>query len=118
MWRAIASNALTLVIVLLVIAAGLLAWGRGVYSAPGPLAETACVKVDRGASLSAVSRTLEADGVIADARIFRIGADYADRERGLKFGSYLVPPKATMGANTLQQLTIIGASPSQRTLPE
>lgn len=97
MWRAIASNALTLVIVMLVVVAGLLAWGREVYSGPGPLADAACVRVERGASLSAVSRTLEADGVIADARIFRIGADYADRERMLKFGSYLVPPKATMG---------------------
>ncbi|MGQ0565935.1 MAG: endolytic transglycosylase MltG [Gemmobacter sp.] len=97
MWRAIASNALTLVIVMLVVASGLLAWGRKVYTGPGPLAEAACVKVERGASLSAVSRTLEADGVVADARIFRIGADYADRERLLKFGSYLVPPKATMG---------------------
>jgi len=97
MWRAIASNALTLVIVMLVVVAGLLAWGREVFTGPGPLADAACVRVERGASLSAVSRTLEADGVIADARIFRIGADYAERERMLKFGSYLVPPKATMG---------------------
>ena len=109
MWRAIASNALTLVIVLLVVASGLLTWGRGVYSGPGPLADATCVKVDRGASLSAVSRTLEADGVIADARIFRIGADYADRERLLKFGSYLVPPKATMG-QVLEILTGGGQS--------
>ncbi len=109
MWRAIASNALTLVIVALVVAAGLLAWGRGVYSGPGPLADATCVKVERGASLSAVSRTLQADGVIADARIFRIGADYADRERLLKFGSYLVPPKATM-AQVLEILTGGGQS--------
>ena len=109
MWRAIASNALTLVIVALVVAAGLLAWGRGVWSGPGPLADASCVKVERGASLSAVSRTLEAGGVIADARIFRIGADYADRERLLKFGSYLVPPKATM-AQVLQILTGGGQS--------
>ena len=45
MWRAIASNALTLVILLLIVASGLLAWGREVYSGPGPLAEAACVKV-------------------------------------------------------------------------
>ncbi len=109
MWRAIASNALTLVIVMLVVAAGLLAWGREVYSGPGPLADAACVRVERGASLSAVSRTLEADGVIADARIFRIGADYANRERLLKFGSYLVPPNATMG-QVLEILTGGGQS--------
>ena len=109
MWRAIASNALTLVIVMLVVVAGLLAWGREVFTGPGPLADAACVRVERGASLSAVSRTLEADGVVADARIFRIGADYAERERMLKFGSYLVPPKATMG-QVLEILTGGGQS--------
>jgi UPF0755 protein len=109
MWKAIASNALTLVIVLLVVASGLLLWGREQFAAPGPLTEAVCVKIDRGASLSAVSRSLEADGVISDARVFRIGADYADRERALKFGSYLVPPKATMGA-VLEILTGGGQS--------
>lgn len=91
MWRGLASNFLTLAIVLLVVAAGILAWGREAFQGPGPLTEAACFKVDRGASLSQVSRALEAQGVVSDARIFRIGADYADRENDLKFGSYLVP---------------------------
>ena len=96
MWKAIASNALTLFIVILVMVAGLLAWGRQEFNGPGPLADAACVKVDRGASLSAVSRTLEGQGVISDARLFRIGADYSDRGGDLKFGSYLVPASASM----------------------
>lgn len=96
MWKAIASNALTLFIVLLVVAAGLLAWGRQEYSGPGPLVDAACVKVDRGASLSSVSRVLESSGVISDARVFRIGADYSGQGTGLKFGSYLVPAGASM----------------------
>jgi UPF0755 protein len=96
MWRAIASNALTLFIVLLVVAAGMLAWGREAYKGPGPLADAVCFRVERGASLSAVSRALEAQGVVSDARIFRIGADYSDKANLLKFGSYLVPPGASM----------------------
>ena len=52
MWRAVASNALTLFIVLLVVAAGLLAWGRQAYTGPGPLTQAVCFKVERGASLS------------------------------------------------------------------
>ena len=96
MWRAIASNALTFFIVLLVVASGLLAWGRKEYAGPGPLVDAACVKVDRGASLSSVSRVLESNGVISDARIFRIGADYSGQGKGLKFGSYLVPAAASM----------------------
>ena len=96
MWRSIASNALTLFIVLLVVAAGLLAWGREAYRGAGPLTDAICFRVERGASLSAVSRALQEQGAITDARIFRIGADYSDKAQGLKFGSYLVPPKASM----------------------
>jgi len=98
MWRSIASNALTLFIVLLVVAAGLLAWGREQFSGPGPLADAICFRVERGASLSAVSRSLAEEGAIADARLFRIGADYADRSELLKFGSYLIPPGSSMDA--------------------
>lgn len=105
MWKAVASNALTLFIVLLVFASGLLAWGRQEYSGPGPLLDAACVKVDRGASLSSVSRVLETAGVISDARIFRIGADYSGQGAELKFGSYLVPA----GASMVQVLEIITA---------
>ncbi len=96
MWRAIASNALTLMIVGLVAAAGLLAWAREQYSGAGPLDQAICVRVDRGASLAAVSRSLQAQGAISDARIFRIGADYSGKAEQLKFGSYLVPERASM----------------------
>ena len=88
MWRAIASNALTLLIVGLVAAAGILAWGKRQFTGPGPLTEAICLRVDRGASLSAVSRALEAQGAVSDARIFRIGADYSELGGGLRFGSY------------------------------
>lgn len=109
MWRSIASNALTLFIVLLVMAAGLLAWGRESYSGPGPLTEAICFRVERGASLSSVSRALQDQGAVSDARIFRIGADYSDKAQLLKFGSYLLPPGASM-AEVLATLTEGGQS--------
>lgn len=109
MWRSVASNALTLFIVLLVVAAGLLALGRERFSGPGPLTEAICVRVERGDSLSAVSRKLEEQGAVSDARIFRIGADYSDKAAGLKFGSYLVPPAASM-SQVLDILTAGGQS--------
>ena len=104
MWRAIASNALTLFIVVLVAVAGLLAWGRQEFTGPGPLAEAVCIRIERGESLSAVSRRLEAQGAVSDARIFRIGAEYSDKAGGLKFGSYLLPARASM-ADVLTILT-------------
>jgi UPF0755 protein len=109
MWRAIASNALTLFVVALVAAAGLLAWGREEYSGPGPLEQSICFRVERGASLSAVSRALEEQGAVSDARIFRIGADYSGKADGLKFGSYLVTPGQSM-AQILDSLTAGGQS--------
>jgi len=109
MWRAIASNALTLFIVALVVAAGLVAWGRDAFTGPGPLTDAACFRVERGASLSAVSRALEAQGVVSDARIFRIGADYSDRANDLKFGSYLIEPGRSM-EQVLDALTAGGQS--------
>ncbi|MCU0816640.1 MAG: endolytic transglycosylase MltG [Cypionkella sp.] len=109
MWRSVASNALTLFIVLLVVVSGLLAWGREQYVGPGPLADAICFRVERGASLSAVSRALEAEGAISDARIFRIGADYSNRSDDLKFGSYLLPPGASM-VQVLDALTAGGQS--------
>ncbi|PZQ99753.1 MAG: endolytic transglycosylase MltG [Cereibacter sphaeroides] len=96
MWRSLASNALTLFVVVLALAAGILAWGRQEFTGSGPLDDAVCIRVERGASLGQVSRLLEQEGAISDARIFRIGADYAERSAQLKFGSYLVPPGASM----------------------
>ena len=109
MWRSLASNALTLFVIFLAVAAGILAWGRKEFTGPGPLADAVCVKVDKGASLASVSRVLETQGAVSDARIFRIGADYADRAAHLKFGSYLVPPGASM-AQVLDIITAGGQS--------
>lgn len=115
MWRSVASNALTLFIVVLIAMAALVAWGRNEFFAAGPLAQPICLEVERGASLSAVSRNLEERGAISDARIFRIGAEYADRASDLKFGSYMVPAGASM-SEVLEAITASGRSTCGRDL--
>ncbi|MFC3086651.1 endolytic transglycosylase MltG [Tabrizicola soli] len=115
MWRSVASNALTLFIVILIALAALVAWGRNEFVKPGPLAGPICLQVERGASLSAVSRNLEERGAITDARIFRIGAEYADRAGNLKFGSYMVPAGASM-EQVLEAITATGKSTCGRDL--
>lgn len=115
MWRSVASNALTFFIVALIAMAALVAWGRNEFVKPGPLAEPICLQVERGASLSAVSRNLEERGAVTDARIFRIGAEYADRADLLKFGSYMVPAGASM-SEVLQSITASGKSTCGRDL--
>ena len=115
MWKSVASNALTLFIVILVALAALVAWGRNEFVKPGPLSGPICLQVERGASLSAVSRNLEERGAITDARIFRIGAEYADRAGDLKFGSYMVPAGASM-EQVLEAITSSGRSTCGRDL--
>jgi UPF0755 protein len=115
MWRSVASNALTLFIVILIAMAALVAWGRNEFFAAGPLPQPICLQVERGASLSSVSRNLEERGAISDARIFRIGAEYADRAGNLKFGSYMVPAQASM-SQVLEAITTSGRSTCGRDL--
>ena len=109
MWRAVASNALTLFIVLFVLVAGIIAWGQRTYVAPGPLAQTMCFKVGKGATMSAVSAALQQQGAVSDARVMRIGAEYSGKSGLLKFGSYLVEPGASM-QDVVALLTTSGQS--------
>ncbi len=96
MARALASNALTLLIPLLIALIAVLYWGQGQYRNPGPLAQSICVEVPRGSNMSAVSDRLEAQGAISSAAIFRLGAEYSELADDLKAGSFVVEPGASM----------------------
>ncbi len=95
-WRNIASNFLTLAIVLLIAAAAAVAWAKHEFTGPGPSAVAQCVQIEPGASLNGVSARLQDQGAISSAYIFRAGADYVGKARDLKFGSFLIPPAASM----------------------
>lgn len=96
MWRSIASNALTLGIVVLIAIAGALGWAHSQFTTQGPLAAPIFFEVKRGASLRGVSDKLEEAGAIESALVFRLGADYTERAGALKFGNYEVPAGASM----------------------
>ncbi|OYW55673.1 MAG: branched-chain alpha-keto acid dehydrogenase subunit E2, partial [Rhodobacterales bacterium 12-65-15] len=115
MWKAIASGGFTLIIGLLVVIAAVIGWGRTEFAKPGPLAAPICLQVERGASISGLSRLLEERGAITDARVFRLGADYSDRAEDLKFGSYMIPAAASM-AEVLEAVTAGGRSTCGRDL--
>jgi UPF0755 protein len=96
MWRAVASNALTLFIVVLVVAIGLVGWAEKTFTGPGPLKQAICVRVDRGATVSGLSRQLAGQGAIGNAMVFRLGAEYSGKASALKYGSYLIKPGTSM----------------------
>ena len=96
MWRSLASNALTALVLLVFLAAGALLWAQRQYSENGPLAEAICLQVPRGSTMARVSDNLVEQGAISSGAIFRIGVDYADKTSALKAGSFLVPENASM----------------------
>ncbi|MGX9350682.1 endolytic transglycosylase MltG [Shimia sp. W99] len=96
MWRAIASNAITLLIVTLFLLGGVILFGQSQYRAEGPLEEAICLRVERGSNMSRVSKNLENQGAIRSGTLFRLGAEYSDKSASLKAGSFLIPAGATM----------------------
>lgn len=107
MWRHIASNALTLFIVLLFLLGGAIAWGTGKYAATGPLAQAICLRVESGSNMRAVSKILEAEGAVSSPTVFRLGADYSEKASLLKAGSFLIEAGSSMEA-IVDQITLDG----------
>ncbi|MEM6576981.1 MAG: endolytic transglycosylase MltG [Pseudomonadota bacterium] len=109
MWRHIASNFLTLLVVLIFLLGGVILWGQRQYNSAGPLPDTICLQVPGGSTFSEISELLASEGAVSNASILRIGADYADKTRLLKAGSWLIPENASM-AEITDLITRGGAS--------
>jgi UPF0755 protein len=115
MMRHVAANALTLLIVGLVIAFGIATWAQNAYRQPGPLLEPLDFQVERGATLAAVADGLAEQGAISNETVFRVAARYTKLDQGLKFGEYSIPAGASMqdilqllnrGGNVVRQVVV------------
>ncbi|KUJ80739.1 branched-chain alpha-keto acid dehydrogenase subunit E2 [Ruegeria marisrubri] len=109
MFRAFASNMLTILVVGLFLVGGLILWGKSQYTAEGPLETAICLQVKPGATMTRVSRDLEEQGAISSSTIFRLGAQYADKTQALKAGSFLIEEGASM-EQIVEDITSSGAS--------
>jgi UPF0755 protein len=109
MWRALASNMLTVLIVALFLLGGVIMWGQSQYTSEGPLEQAICLRVKSGSNMTRVSRTLEDQGAVTSGALFRVGVKYSDKASLLKAGSYLVQPGASM-EEIGDQITRGGAS--------
>ncbi|EBA11378.1 endolytic transglycosylase MltG [Roseobacter sp. CCS2] len=96
MWRHIASNAFTFLIVGLFLIAGVVAWGAREYRAAGPLEAAICLEVPGGGTFSRVSADLVEKSAISSPFIFELGADYTEKSGQLKQGRFRVPEAASM----------------------
>ncbi len=109
MWKHVVANILTLAVLGLVVLLGVIGMGQRSFYAEGPLEQAICLRVEPGARLAGVSEQLAEQGAVVSPMLFRLGAQYTDRATSLRFGSYLVPPGASMDA-ILDQITRGGAS--------
>ncbi len=96
MWRNMASNLLTIMIVVLIAGVAVIGWGQSQYHADGPLTEPICLQVPRGGSMARVASDLEAQGAVSSSMIYRVGTDYAGLTPKLKAGSFLIEEGASM----------------------
>lgn len=90
-------NFLMSLAVVAAIVAGALMWiGKREFEAPGPLTEDKNVLVKEGAGWATVASQLATDGIISNARIFRIGVQASDNEADLKAGEYQIKAGSSM----------------------
>ncbi len=96
MWRALASNVITLLLVLVIVSAGLVSWGQRQFIGEGPLAEPICLRVAPGTRMDDLSNDLAGQGAVSRPWIMRAGARYSGKSSDIRFGSYLLPAGASM----------------------
>ena len=96
MWRHLAANALTLMIVGLFLIAGLVAIASRSYETEGPLSQAICLRVEPNSNMRRVSQNLADQGAISSAAIFRMGADYSGKAGLLKAGSFRIDEGSSM----------------------
>ena len=116
MMRHVAANALTLLILGLVVVFGIVTWAQSQYRERGPLTAPLDVRRSSAARGWRASPTkLAAAGAISNATVFRIAARYTDLEAGLRFGEYSIPAGASMeeilellnrGGNVVRQVVV------------
>jgi UPF0755 protein len=109
MWRSLASNMLTMLVVGLFLLGGVILWGKTQYTADGPLETAICLRVKQGSNMTNVSRDLEGQGAVISGVMFRLGAKYSERTGHLKAGSFLVNAGSSM-EQIVDQVTTSGAS--------
>ena len=126
MWRSAASNIISLLVVVMLLAGGIGLTARSSYISAGPLETAICIRIPSGSSFRTVSEELETKGAIQSAWFFRVGVRYQEKETKLKAGSFLIPAFSTMqdianivtqgGANTCGTEIIYGVGIASTTI--
>ena len=95
---------LTIALIGLVIAAGVVLYGISQFGAEGPVHEDTTFLVEPGNSLTTIANRLAEQGLITDAMIFRVATVAQGRDRDIRAGEYAITANASM-ADILYQIT-------------
>ncbi|MCB1518703.1 MAG: endolytic transglycosylase MltG [Hyphomicrobiaceae bacterium] len=108
---------LTLLVIVIILAAGVAIYGVQRFYADGPGAEDTTFNVPRGASLSTIAESLTDQGLVADPWTFRIGTLLNRKQADLKAGEFRITAHASM-AEILKEITEGKAVTYNVTIPE
>ena len=109
MFRSLASNTLTVLILGFFLVGALGIWGKSQFVTDGPLQSAICFKVGSGSTLRTVAKNLLKDKAISSDFIFRVSMESGGLSRRIKAGSFLVPKNASM-AEISKRITESGVS--------
>jgi len=109
MFRSLASNTLTVLILGFFLVGALGVWGKSQFVNDGPLQSAICFKVVSGSTLRTVAKNLVKDRAISSDFIFRVSMESSGLSRKIKAGSFLVPKNASM-AEISKRVTESGVS--------
>ncbi|AKI01158.1 conserved hypothetical protein, YceG family [Hoeflea sp. IMCC20628] len=87
---------LSLVIFIAIIGIGVFWYGKTEFEGPGPLDQTTDFMVRDGAALKQIAAGLESQGIVANQRIFSLGAQGILGDDTLKAGEYEIKAHASM----------------------
>lgn len=94
--RNIAANTITVLIVCGLLLLAAIEYAKREFSSPGPLTEEVIVVLEKGSGLKDASRVLKEHGAIDNEFLFRLGSRYRREDRDLRYGEYLIQPRASM----------------------
>ena len=109
MFRSLASNTLTVLILGFFLVGALGVWGKSQFVTDGPLQSAICFKVGSGNTLRTVAKNLVKEKAISSDFIFRVSMESSGLSRRIKAGSFLVPKNASM-AEISKRITESGVS--------
>ncbi|HEV7346284.1 MAG TPA: endolytic transglycosylase MltG [Devosia sp.] len=100
----ILNGLLTLLVIGLLVAGGIVLYGASQFYGDGPLTEETTFRVEAGSGLSSIGPRLEEQGLISNQYIFQAGSRLANLPGTIKQGDFRIPAGASM-VDILQELT-------------